>query len=178
MVTELNTLFESFCLKLIERYPCFNHIQESTVLIKEIVSTTNKATFVHHGNDVNLHLLSLIQLKYTFKTSSFKQFYVNNKERYNLVELTFKSFTMENQVQLIGRLGINPDSKQINQSVKTTFTLATNTVYRDSEGNKKTMTDWHNIIAWGNLAQTMDQYLRKGDKVGISGRLEIGRAHV
>ena len=72
---------------------------------------------------------------------------------------------MENQVQLIGRLGMNPNSKQVNQSVKTTFTLATNTVYRDSEGNKKTMTDWHNIIAWGNLAQTMDQYLKKGDKV-------------
>ena len=51
---------------------------------------------------------------------------------------------------------MDPNSKQINQSVKTTFTLATNTVYRDSEGNKKTMTDQHNIIAWGNLAQTMD----------------------
>ena len=48
---------------------------------------------------------------------------------------------MENQVQLIGRLGMDPNSKQVNQSVKTTFTLATNTVYRDSEGNKKTMTD-------------------------------------
>lgn len=75
---------------------------------------------------------------------------------------------MENQVQLIGRLGMDPNSKQVNQSVKTTFTLATNTVYRDSEGN---MTDWHNIIAWGNLAQTMVQYLKKGDKVGVSGRL-------
>ena len=74
---------------------------------------------------------------------------------------------MENQVQLIGRLGMDPNSKQVNQSVKTTFTLATNTVYRDSEGNKKTMTDWHNIIAWCNLAQTMDQYLKKGDKVGV-----------
>lgn len=88
-----------------------------------------------------------------------------------MIDLTFKSFTMENQVQLIGRLGMDPNSKQVNQSVKTTFTLATNTVYRDSEGNKKTMTDWHNIIAWGNLAQTMDQYLKKGDKVGVSGRL-------
>lgn len=78
---------------------------------------------------------------------------------------------MENQVQLIGHLGMNPDSKEISKSVKTTFTLATNTVYRDSDGNKKTMTDWHNIIAWGGLAQTMEQYLKKGDKVGISGRL-------
>jgi single-strand DNA-binding protein len=78
---------------------------------------------------------------------------------------------MENQVQLIGHLGMNPDSKEINKSVKTTFTLATNTVYRDSDGNKQTMTDWHNIIAWGGLAQTMEQYLKKGDKVGISGRL-------
>ena len=78
---------------------------------------------------------------------------------------------MENQVQLIGHLGMNPDSKEINKSVKTTFTLATNTVYRDSDGNKKTMTDWHNIVAWGGLAQTIEQYVKKGDKIGISGRL-------
>ncbi|HBB81268.1 MAG TPA: hypothetical protein DCZ98_05500 [Cryomorphaceae bacterium] len=54
---------------------------------------------------------------------------------------------MENHVQLIGRLGLDPEAKQINDTVKTTFTLATNTVYKDAEGNKKTLTDWHNIIA-------------------------------
>ena len=37
--------------------------------------------------------------------------------------------------------------------------------------NKKTLTDWHNIVAWGGLANTMEQFLKKGDKVGISGRL-------
>jgi len=78
---------------------------------------------------------------------------------------------MENHVQLIGRLGLDPEAKQINDTVKTTFTLATNTVYKDAEGNKKTLTDWHNIIAWGGLAQTMESYLKKGDKIGVSGRL-------
>jgi len=78
---------------------------------------------------------------------------------------------MENQVQLIGRLGMNPEAKQINDTVKTSFTIATNTVYKDGEGNKKTLTDWHNIVAWGGLATTMEQFLKKGDKVGISGRL-------
>ena len=33
------------------------------------------------------------------------------------------------------------------------------------------MTDWHNVVAWGKLAQTMNEYLKKGDKVGIAGRL-------
>ena len=78
---------------------------------------------------------------------------------------------MENQVQLIGNLGMNPEAKSINDTVKATFTLATNTVYKDSDGNKKTMTDWHNIVAWGGLAQTIEQYVKKGDKIGISGRL-------
>jgi|TARA_B110000977_G_scaffold177244_1_gene233566 single-strand DNA-binding protein len=78
---------------------------------------------------------------------------------------------MENHVQLIGHLGLDPEAKQINDTVKTTFTLATNTVYKDVEGNKKTLTDWHNIIAWGGLAQTMESYLKKGDKIGVSGRL-------
>jgi len=54
---------------------------------------------------------------------------------------------MENHVQLIGRLSLDPETKQINDTVKITFTLATNTVYKDAEGNKKTLTDWHNIIA-------------------------------
>jgi len=44
---------------------------------------------------------------------------------------------MENQVQLIGNLGMDPESKQISDSLKASFTLATNTVYRDSDGNKK-----------------------------------------
>ena len=78
---------------------------------------------------------------------------------------------MENHVQLIGRLGLDPEAKQINDTVKTTFTLATNTVYKDAEGNKKTLTDWHNIIAQDGLAQTMESYLKKGDKIGVSGRL-------
>lgn len=78
---------------------------------------------------------------------------------------------MENQVQLIGNLGVDPELKEINEKFKTTFTLATNTVYKDSEGTKKTMTDWHNVVAWGNLAQNMSQYLKKGDRIGISGRI-------
>ena len=78
---------------------------------------------------------------------------------------------MENHVQLIGRSSLDPETKQINDTVKTTFTLATNTVYKDAEGNKKTLTDWHNIIAQDRLAQTMESYLKKGDKISLSGRL-------
>ncbi len=78
---------------------------------------------------------------------------------------------MENQVQLIGNLGMDPETREINNSFKTQFSLATHQVYKDAEGNKQKTTDWHTIVAWGKLAQRMDQYLKKGDKVGISGRL-------
>lgn len=78
---------------------------------------------------------------------------------------------MENQVQLIGNLGSDPETRAINNSFKTQFSLATHQVYKDADGNKQKSTDWHTIVAWGKLAQHMDQYLKKGDKVGISGRL-------
>ena len=44
---------------------------------------------------------------------------------------------MENHVQLIGNLGMAPESKQINNTLRTSFSLATNTVYKDAEGSKK-----------------------------------------
>jgi len=104
-------------------------------------------------------------------TTSFPPFLHTSFFGSNFLGLTFNVIRMENQVQLIGNLGMNPEAKNINDTVKATFTLATNTVYRDSDGNKKTMTDWHNIVAWGGLAQTIEQYVKKGDKIGISGRL-------
>ena len=52
-----------------------------------------------------------------------------------------------------------------------TFTLATNEVYKNKEGEKVTHTDWHNIVLWTPLAEIAEKYLTKGKQVYIEGKL-------
>lgn len=78
-----------------------------------------------------------------------------------------------NRVQLIGNLTRDPELKQIpgGQTVAT-FGLATNFTWKDQSGAAQTKTEFHNIVAWRRLAEIMGQYLRKGSKVFIEGRLQ------
>lgn len=79
---------------------------------------------------------------------------------------------LKNQVQLIGNLGDNPQSKDFsNGKTKAWFPVATNETYYDSNGEKNTNTQWHNIVAWGKTAEKVNQYLEKGAQVMIEGRL-------
>lgn len=78
-----------------------------------------------------------------------------------------------NKVQLIGNLTRDPEVKQIpgGQTVAT-FGVATNLTWTDQSGNKQTKTEFHNIVAWRKLAEICGQYLRKGSKVYVEGRLQ------
>lgn len=80
---------------------------------------------------------------------------------------------MVNKVILIGRLGRDPEARSTpsGQSV-TNFTLATNRVYNDREGNRQEQTEWHTIVCWGRQAEIAGQYLTKGRQVYIEGRLQ------
>lgn len=78
--------------------------------------------------------------------------------------------TLRNRVQLIGKLGIDPEFIEFENSKKARFSLATNEVYYQ-DGNKREETQWHNIVAWGKLAENVDKYLKKGKEVAISGKL-------
>ena len=49
--------------------------------------------------------------------------------------------------------------------------MATNDSYKNAKGEKITDTQWHNIIAWGNTAQIIEQYVNKGEEVAIEGKL-------
>jgi len=79
-----------------------------------------------------------------------------------------------NKVMLIGRLGKDPDMVYFEGSdtVKASFTMATNEVYRDREGNKIEKTDWHNVVMWRGLARVAEKYLRKGSRVYVEGKLK------
>ncbi|TKJ41671.1 single-stranded DNA-binding protein [candidate division LCP-89 bacterium B3_LCP] len=77
-----------------------------------------------------------------------------------------------NKVMLIGNLGRDPELKSTpsGQSVAT-FSMATNRRYKNKEGEWQDETQWHNIVAWGNRAETIATYLKKGSKIYVEGRL-------
>lgn len=78
-----------------------------------------------------------------------------------------------NKVQLIGRLGRDPEMKYLPSSKAfTTFSLATNSRRQSSAGAWEDQTEWHNVVCWDKLAETANEYLRKGSQVFISGRLQ------
>lgn len=80
--------------------------------------------------------------------------------------------SLRNRVQLIGRLGQDPETKTIESGKKVTrFTLATDDGYKNTEGQKVNETTWHNIVAWNGLADIADKYLKKGREVAVEGRI-------
>ncbi len=77
-----------------------------------------------------------------------------------------------NRVQLIGSLGQDPEIKKFdNGNCLAKFSMATNETHRNAQGEKVTETQWHNVIAWGKTADILEKYVRKGDKIGIEGKL-------
>lgn len=81
-------------------------------------------------------------------------------------------YALKNKVQLIGNLGMNPEIKAIAGGKKMArFSMATNESYRDSNGVKQTDTQWHNLVAWGKVAELVEKYLSKGNEVVIEGKL-------
>ena len=79
--------------------------------------------------------------------------------------------SLRNTVQLIGRLGKDPEVKEFSKSKKASFTLATTDVYKNQKGAKVEDTQWHNIVIWGALAGVAEKYLKKGMEVCVEGKL-------
>lgn len=78
-----------------------------------------------------------------------------------------------NKVQLIGNLTRDPEMKQIpGGQVVTSFGIATNFTWTSKTGEKQNKTEFHNIVVWGKLAEICGQYLRKGSKAYVEGRLQ------
>ena len=80
---------------------------------------------------------------------------------------------MVNKVQLIGRLGKDPEVRATQENVPVArFSLATDTHWTDRNGEKQSRAEWHNVLAWGRLAEICGEYLRKGRLVFVEGRLQ------
>ena len=78
-----------------------------------------------------------------------------------------------NKVQLIGRVGKDPELKGLpSGSSVCSFSMATTRSYKDKNQEKQESTEWHNIVSWGKQAETIAQYVRKGALLYIEGRIE------
>ena len=86
--------------------------------------------------------------------------------------------TLNNKVQLVGYLGMNPDIRTLEGGKKMArLSLATSETYNNAKGEKITETYWHNIVAWGKMAEAAEQSLAKGSHVSVEGKL-ISRSYV
>ncbi|NIR48969.1 single-stranded DNA-binding protein [candidate division KSB1 bacterium] len=78
-----------------------------------------------------------------------------------------------NKAILLGRLGQDPELRYTpNGSAVTTLSVATNEVWKDKEGNKQERTEWHRVVLWTRLAEIAGEFLTKGSRVYIEGRLQ------
>lgn len=77
-----------------------------------------------------------------------------------------------NKAILLGNCGKDPEVKQIDSQTKVAqFSVATSETRTDRNGNKQTLTQWHNIVAWKGLAEIVEKYVRKGSQIYIEGKI-------
>lgn len=77
-----------------------------------------------------------------------------------------------NKVILVGNLGKDPEIRTFDNGDKVAqFSVATNETWKDKNGEKQEKTEWHNVVLWRGLAGLSEQFLKKGSKVYIEGKL-------
>jgi single-strand DNA-binding protein len=78
-----------------------------------------------------------------------------------------------NKAIITGMVGKDPEIKILSSNDKVAnFSIATNDRWKDKNGEKKESTEWHNIIAFGKLAELCEQYVNKGSKITVVGKIK------
>ncbi len=86
--------------------------------------------------------------------------------------MAFDSKGTLNKVMIIGRLGQDPELKYTQSGVAVLqISLATDTSWKDQDGNQQTKTEWHRIVFWRKAAEIVAQYSKKGDRLYVEGKL-------
>ena len=80
--------------------------------------------------------------------------------------------TLENSVQLIGRPGSDPEIKTVANRKVARFSLATKDYSYNENHELERTTSWHNIVAWGKIAEQAEKYIKKGKRIALEGRLK------
>lgn len=77
-----------------------------------------------------------------------------------------------NSVALLGNVGRDPETKTLpSGTVASTFSLATSERYKDKDGEWQDVSEWHNIVSYGKVAEVIRDYVSKGSKLYIQGKL-------
>ena len=77
-----------------------------------------------------------------------------------------------NKVQLIGRLGQDPECRDTATGSVANFSIATNEYWTDKAGVKQESTEWHNLVLWNKQAELARDYLRAGSQIYVEGKLQ------
>lgn len=81
-----------------------------------------------------------------------------------------------NKVMLIGNAGAEPEIKVVGSGKKVAkVSLATNRVFTDRSGHQQDKTEWHRLTFWDRLADIVEQYVHKGDRLYVEGRIEYSQ---
>jgi single-strand DNA-binding protein len=81
-----------------------------------------------------------------------------------------------NKVMLIGNVGSEPEIRTTGGGTKVAkFSLATNRVFNDRAGQRQEKTEWHRITAWDRIADLIEQYVHKGDRLYVEGSIEYSQ---
>lgn len=81
-----------------------------------------------------------------------------------------------NKVILVGNLGKDPEVRYMpNGNAVANFTVATSESWKDQQGQQQERTEWHNIVMYRRLAEVAGEYLKKGSKVYIEGKLQTSK---
>ena len=106
-----------------------------------------------------------VQIEQSYSANAFLKAIV----LFNIVSMAMSL----NRAQLIGNLTRDPELRQIpGGSTVASFSIATNFTWNDQQGQKQEKAEFHNIVAWRKLAEICGQYLKKGSKVFIEGRMQ------
>jgi len=81
-----------------------------------------------------------------------------------------------NKVMLIGNVGAEPEVRQTPSGTKVAkVSLATNRTFTDRSGQRQEKTEWHRLTFWDRLAEIVEQYVHKGDRLYVEGRIEYSQ---
>ncbi len=81
-----------------------------------------------------------------------------------------------NKVILVGHVGGSPETRYTKEGVAvSSFSLATHELKKAPQNDNEEHTEWHNILAWGNIGEFVEQYVKKGQLICVEGRLRTSR---
>lgn len=115
--------------------------------------------------DIKIFYIKIKMYRKFIYFCSTNQLFINYKKNYIMSGI--------NKVILVGNLGKDPEVRTIDNGTKVArFSLATTETYRDKSGERRDMTEWHNIVCWRNLAEIAEKYLTKGKQIYVEGKIK------